>query len=405
MFRLLRQMRTPAVHLRPSLRTWTAVVSACARAGDAGKANEAFERMTAAGVVADAQAWTALMNAHAARGDSTATAATYRRMRQAGIMPDEATLGAALTAGRRGGGDASAAIAIYRDMRSLNVRPNNAGFRQLTEMWVDQAFAAGTVGESGSGCAVPNFMLANMLVAEGDAVDRRKPMESSGPRAATPVAGSPLVDVHGLSTVETRAAVLSVLQALRERRRARLPVSGDLVIVTGLGRHSEGEPMLRDAVERLARDLQLQVAVVEGNAGRLVAREDALLAWLDRGGRSGSVGASGGGNGGGGDGLAADACGSGDDGDGGGGGGGSGGGSGGDFTAGSRGASPSSSPAFLSPSSSSSFPRSFADLRATGRAGRISSAGRGSVRLEEAGVGDSTGEGDGRGRGGSYQVP
>jgi hypothetical protein len=33
--------------------------------------------------------------------------------------------------------------------------------------------------------------------------------------------------------------VLSVLQALRERRRARLPVSGDLVIVTGLGRHSE----------------------------------------------------------------------------------------------------------------------------------------------------------------------
>jgi hypothetical protein len=49
---------------------------------------------------------------------------------------DEATLGEALEASRRGGGDASAAIAIYRDMRSLNVKPNNAGFRQLTEMWV-----------------------------------------------------------------------------------------------------------------------------------------------------------------------------------------------------------------------------------------------------------------------------
>ena len=102
------------------------MVSACARAGDALRAEEAFERMTASGVEADTRAWTALMNAHAARGDLSATAATYWRMREAGVTPDEATLGAALTAGRRGGGDASAAIAIYRDMRSLNVRPNNA---------------------------------------------------------------------------------------------------------------------------------------------------------------------------------------------------------------------------------------------------------------------------------------
>ena len=44
--------------------------------------------------------------------------------------------------------------------------------------------------------------------------------------------------------------------------------------------------MLRDAVEGLARDLALDVAVVEGNAGRLVVTNERLLTWLDRGGQS-----------------------------------------------------------------------------------------------------------------------
>jgi hypothetical protein len=103
------------------------------------------------------------------------------------------------------------------------------------------------------------------------------------------------VDVHGLSTVETRAAVLSVLQALRERRRARLAVSGDLVIVTGTSDRkrvaagaregttsSRNDSSLRDAVEGLARDLDLKIQDVERNAGRLVVRESDLLRWLDR---------------------------------------------------------------------------------------------------------------------------
>ena len=300
-FRLLREMRSPRVRIVPGLRAWTAVVAACARAEDVPRATEAFDRMLAAGVTPDNRAWTALMNAHAAVGDAEATAATYWRARAAGIAPDEATLDAALVAARRGDGDVGAAVAVYRDMRSLDVRPNNAGFRQLTGMWVDRAFASaegvggGTKSSSSSSSSsssasstAPNFMLAEFV--EGDDGDGARDSSTSGP----------LVDVHGLSTVETRAAVLSVLQALRERRRARLPVSGDLVVVTGVGRRSAGEPALRDAVERLARDLNLEVRAAPGNAGRLVAKEAALLAWLDRGARSGGGGEGDGGGGGGG---------------------------------------------------------------------------------------------------------
>ena len=294
-FRLLREMRSPKVRVEPCLKTWTSVLSACARSGDPHRAAEAFDRMRASGIAPDTKAWTALMQSHVSRGDLGATAEVYWRMRTEGVAPNEGTLGAALAAGRVGGGDVSKLIAIYRDMRALDVRPNNRGFRQLTEMWVDQAFDdvdehGGGAGSDGDGVTHarvhPNFMLADVL---GPNVDG--PAESIASRAVARSGDASgnglddsgnLIDVHGLSVPETRAAVLSVLQALLERRRSGLGVHGNLVIVTGVGRSTPSEPPLRDAVVKLAGDLKLEVDIAPTNPGRLVAKEATLLTWLDR---------------------------------------------------------------------------------------------------------------------------
>jgi pentatricopeptide repeat protein len=296
-FRLLREMRSPKVRVEPCLKTWTSVLSACARSGDPTRAILAFDRMRASGISPDTKAWTALMQSHAARGDLGATAEVYWRMRTEGVAPNEGTLGAALAAGRVGGGDVSKLIAIYRDMRALDVRPNNRGFRQLTEMWVDQAFddvdehGGGDVRDGSDGVTHarvhPNFMLADLL---GPNVDG--PAESIASRAVARSGDASgngsgeesgnLIDVHGLSVPETRAAVLSVLQALLERRRSGLGVHGNLVIVTGVGRSTPSEPPLRDAVVKLAGDLKLEIDIAPTNPGRLVAKEATLLTWLDR---------------------------------------------------------------------------------------------------------------------------
>ena len=345
-FRLVREMRSKRVGLSPSRRTWTAVLTVCARAGEAARADEAFERMRAMGIAPDRRAWTALIKAHAAGGDLRSAADAYWRMRDAGVVPDEATLSAALAAGPARDGarmDAAAAMALYRDARALDVRPNNEGFRRLTGIWVDQAFdgsngasaelpardartdsavspergrstetteTAETIptfvtdaetGDAGKTArprtTAPDFMLASLV---DDDAEARRGDDEKGSRDEKNASNSnrrPLVDVHGLSTVETRAAVLSVLQALRERRRARLAVSGDLVVVTGSPRRDprqrergdvaalhgvQSETSLRDAVKGLARDLDLRVEDVERNAGRLVVRERDLLEWLDR---------------------------------------------------------------------------------------------------------------------------
>ena len=241
------------------------------------------------------------MSAHANAGDHDACVATYWRMRDAGVAPDEATLAAALKLGLRPGGlggkRAERAVAVYKDMRALRVRPNNAGFRALTGMWVDRAFdrpESEDEDSSSSSAALPpapNFMLGEWFSGRDD-VDA---FDFGAGSKIEPAPGAALLDVHGLSTVETRAAVLSVLQALRERRRAGLPVRGDLVVVVGRG--GEDVPgraaapargsgnaagTLRDAVRGLARDLRLEMRAARGNAGRLVAKEEELLRWLDK---------------------------------------------------------------------------------------------------------------------------
>ena len=85
-FRLLLEMRSKrAGALVPTIRTWTAVLTACARSGDVDNANEAFDRMRASGVVADRNAWTALIKAHASGGDTRGAAEAYWKMRASGI--------------------------------------------------------------------------------------------------------------------------------------------------------------------------------------------------------------------------------------------------------------------------------------------------------------------------------
>ena len=289
-FRLTREMRSKRVGLSPSLRTWTAVLTACARAGDADRASEAFAMMHAMDITPDRRAWTALIKSHASNGDTKGAAEAYWKMRAEGVVPDEATLSAALAAGPTRDGthlDAAAAMALYRDARALDVRPNNEGFRRLTGMWVDQAFdieetSNGGEHEKTKNNFSPDFMLASLLDDDGE---ENKDLNSTTDGYDQISPRRPLVDVHGLSTVETRAAVLSVLQALRERRRSKLPVSGDLVIVTGTGQKNEntnGESSLRDAVFGLAKDLGLEITEVSRNQGRLVVKEPALLTWLDR---------------------------------------------------------------------------------------------------------------------------
>jgi hypothetical protein len=76
------------------------------------------------------------------------------------------------------------------------------------------------------------------------------------------------IDLHGLSKGEARTAVLAVLRIIKERYLLGSPVQEDLIIITGMGRHSEkGVSVIRDVVVGvLQKELGLSVMSVLADA-------------------------------------------------------------------------------------------------------------------------------------------
>ena len=76
------------------------------------------------------------------------------------------------------------------------------------------------------------------------------------------------IDLHGLSKGEARTAVLAVLRIIKERYLLGSPVQEDLIIITGMGRHSEkGASVIRDIVVGvLQKELGLGVMSVLADA-------------------------------------------------------------------------------------------------------------------------------------------
>jgi hypothetical protein len=76
------------------------------------------------------------------------------------------------------------------------------------------------------------------------------------------------IDLHGLSTVEARAAVLCLLKRMQQLHRSGHPLNDDLTLITGAGRHSaDGVSHLREAVMQLLGSLQLEARPASAVAG------------------------------------------------------------------------------------------------------------------------------------------
>ncbi len=81
------------------------------------------------------------------------------------------------------------------------------------------------------------------------------------------------VDLHGMSVLEARAAVLCVLSMLQQQFRDSGGVAHDVTFITGRGAGSEGgEPVVRREVAALLQRLHLRLPpeAPADNPGRIV---------------------------------------------------------------------------------------------------------------------------------------
>ncbi|KAK3255219.1 hypothetical protein CYMTET_35588, partial [Cymbomonas tetramitiformis] len=142
---------------------------------------------------------------------------------------------------------------VYHDMRGCGLAPSNPLFQSLMDLYVEQGLERPI--------EPADTLPFDWMAAGKDSL--------SNPAAPLPnIIDNSYIDLHGLSTVEARAAVLAALRSLDLAMLEQvkpIPLQ-DLVIVTGRGQNStDGLPVVRHAVLKCEK-------VVSGVAGTFSER-------------------------------------------------------------------------------------------------------------------------------------
>lgn len=262
---LYMQMREAG--LVPDEFTYGTLMELCAEGRQGRVAAQLQERMVRDGVKANMVIYTSLMKALTRSGMVEQALAVFGKMiwGPARLKPTRATF-RVLVRELREQGALAAALRVYTGMRRAHFAPNNRDFQELI------AAAAETA------------------LANGD------PELQQQVAALCNISSVKVVDLHGMSTYEARAAVLCVLSMLvTQYQRGEEPVQ-QLTIITGRGSHTDGgKAVLPVTVRRLLheelhiplppptdykKDGSSKVVRSSGNPGRIVLEEETLLHWL-----------------------------------------------------------------------------------------------------------------------------
>eukprot|EP00850_Spirogloea_muscicola_P023786 SM000388S14666 [mRNA] locus=s388:48646:53735:+ [translate_table: standard] len=248
---------------------WNILLDSHGSTGDLPGALQVFKEAREAGVIADVVAYTALIKACVRAGDEDHAFAIYNAMKERGVKANMVTFNTLLRLHRRCNlHEVQRALALYEEMRDAGYAPNDHLLRSLLKEWAEGALEGKACGQSraqsgsASAKAAPHWPLAQQ--DDGTPKFTGLLLQRVACHARD---GSPgVIDLHGLSKTEARTAVLSVLRLIKERHGKSKPVLDDLVIITGVGKHSEvpGVSVVREAVLHVLQ-VELGLPVLASN--------------------------------------------------------------------------------------------------------------------------------------------
>ncbi|XP_024359813.1 pentatricopeptide repeat-containing protein At5g02830, chloroplastic isoform X2 [Physcomitrium patens] len=278
---------------KPNLLTYNWMMKACGAAPE--RIRSLMLEMQAFNLIPDVTSWSILLGAYGSNGDLEGCMDTFKEMRRARFKPDVVAYTTLIKACVLFG-ESDMAFEIFQEMKAAGVRPNAVtyntlirGHRSHSQLFQVQRALAIYEEMREAGHTLNDFTLQGLIKEWGEGlsdgrpssyVDSEKGFLEYTEALVQKVAAhardhndNSIVDLHGLSMGEARAAVLAVLRTIKERFLLGNPVTGDLVINTGVGHHSEdkGVSILRDVVlgvlqEELGLCVESVLADVPGQA-------------------------------------------------------------------------------------------------------------------------------------------
>ncbi|CAN1304545.1 Pentatricopeptide repeat-containing protein At5g02830, chloroplastic [Linum perenne] len=232
----------------PNMRTWSALISACANAG------LTLKEMRMDGVEPDAIAYTTTIKVCVESSNLKLAFLVFAEMKRYGFKPDKVTYSTLLRARTQYGSlkEIQQCLAIYQEMRKAGYNANDYYLKQLIEEWCEGVIQHRHARQDhGSRQARTALAGSKHLV-----------LEKVATHLQNGTSGNVSINLQGLTTVESRIVLLAVLRMTKEKYNLGYPVTDDISIIVGAegaGSATSGSEQRAAILKLLQKDLGLEV--------------------------------------------------------------------------------------------------------------------------------------------------
>nr|CAB3501172.1 unnamed protein product [Digitaria exilis] len=259
--------------LCPDLISWSILIDIHGTSQNRDGAVQALRRMQRIGMKLNVSAYTVAIKACVANKDLKLALHLFDEMKTHQLKPNLVTYKTLLTARSNYGSlqEVQQCLAIYQEMRKTGYQANDYYLKELIVEWCEGVLSSGSDDRDFYNLDLQpkrkesfNLFLEKVVTVLQKDVDQNQ-----------------IVDVRGLSKVEARIVVLSVLRKIKEQYLLGRAIQDDVVIITGHENTSRAEvetsaiDVEHAIVTVLTDDLGLEVLIGPGSCPPLSAKPKA----------------------------------------------------------------------------------------------------------------------------------
>ncbi|PAN50222.1 hypothetical protein PAHAL_9G506400 [Panicum hallii] len=259
--------------LCPDLISWSILMDIYGTSQNRDGAVQALRRMQRVGIKLNVSAYTVAIKACVANKDLKLALHLFDEMKTHQLKPNLVTYKTLLTARSNYGSlqEVQQCLAIYQEMRKAGYQANDYYLKELIVEWCEGVLSSGSANRDFYNLDLQpkrkesfNIFLEKVVTVLQKDVDQNQ-----------------IVDVRGLSKVEARIVVLSVLRKIKEQYLLGRAVLDDVVIITGQEKTSRAEvetsavDVEHAIVTVLTDDLGLEVLIGPGSLPPVSAKLNA----------------------------------------------------------------------------------------------------------------------------------
>ncbi|XP_072984153.1 pentatricopeptide repeat-containing protein At5g02830, chloroplastic [Typha latifolia] len=239
------------VGLTPNHISWSVLIDIYGTAQNIQGAMQAFRKMREVGIKLDVVAYTTAIKACVENKNSKMAFSLFEEMKRHMLQPNSVTYNTLLRARSRYGSlrEIQQCLAVYQEMRKAGYCSNDHYLKELIEEWCE-----GVLSSKSQNRSVATFSSFSTKTPT------RKPynlfLEKVARRLQKDVGDNQIIDIRGLTKVEARIIVLSVLRMIKESYLLGKTIQEDMIIITGMGKPA------RDAAATYVAEVQHSVIKV-----------------------------------------------------------------------------------------------------------------------------------------------